>query len=198
MWRFGTNYSYMWRICTNFSYVIVWRIGTNSSHMRIIGTISSDVRRMLSIHHISEEYFTHGRNQCRYIAHVKISLVVCIYQLWFSCEWLESNAFLGRVGREGDQGINVRNYMTCKFSLARKKKKGMKSVTYWYQFFTHCEVWESVLHGVKLFGLIKPAPSDNVIAKVQASLCISTILSEPSNSGNTNGKNFFVPRQPAS
>ena len=123
MWRFGTNYSYMWRICTNFSYVIVWRIGTNSSHMRIIGTISSDVRRMLSIHHISEEYFTHGRNQCRYIAHVKISLVVCIYQLWFSCEWLESNAFLGRVGREGDQGINVRNYMTCKFSLARKKKK---------------------------------------------------------------------------
>ena len=51
-----------------------------------------------------------------------------------------------------------------------------------YQFFTHCEVVESVLH-VVIFFL-----SDNVTGKVQASLCISTVWSEPSNSGNTNKK----------
>ena len=63
------------------------------------------------------------------------------------------------------------------------------SMTYYYQFFMHYEVSESVLHGVKLmkcyiFGLTKPTPSDNVTVKVQAGLCISTVLSEPSNSGN--------------
>ena len=40
-------------------------------------------------------------------------------------------------------------------TLLQGKKIGMKSVTYWYQFFTHCEVSESVLHIVKFTKCFK-------------------------------------------
>ena len=40
------------------------------------------------------------------------------------------------------------NFTTCVF-LSHVRNIGMKSVTYWYQFFTRCEELVPILHGVK-------------------------------------------------
>ena len=116
--------------------------------MRRMGTILSDVRRMLPNHHISEESVP-PLHTCEESVPIHHLLPASTNYGFRVNEWNQMHFRKG--WEEGSFGIKVRNTHDCymKLHYSHERKKGMQPVTYCYQFVTHCEVLESVLHGVK-------------------------------------------------
>ena len=129
-----------WGIGTNSSHV--WGIGTNSSHPRKSRTSSSQVWWILT-------NSSHVRN---YSNSKTLEFPSTFIKLWYACEEFESNAkcssFGGILSMWWICMIATWNLTTCVF-LSHVRNIDMKSVTYWYQFFTRCEDLVPILHGVK-------------------------------------------------
>ena len=69
-------------------------------------------------------------------------------KLWYVKNWnrMQNSAALGVFYRCEEYALLL--HATCAF-LSHMRDIGMKSVTYWYQFFTRSEELVPILHGVK-------------------------------------------------